>query len=70
MYLSLNAEGPLTSPFLILPSHFVFFKVSSRDPELAAKSAGQTYIDITVTVMTFPGNENEEGLFDHVLFFL
>lgn len=30
VYLAPNAEGRLTSPFLTLPSHFVFFKVSTR----------------------------------------
>lgn len=37
---------------------------------LSAKPAEQTHIDITKTGITFPGNENEEGLFDRVLFFL
>lgn len=37
---------------------------------LSAKSVEQTNIDITRPVITFPGNENEKGLFGHVLFLL
>ena len=63
VYLTLNAGARLASPFLILPSHFVFSRSQveiQNMKSLSAKFVEQTYIDITRTVITFPGNENEE----------